>query len=885
MDNRINIPPSGNFDVDVLLGSSRKRKSTAMDQPGAISGSIFQYCSPWESNLPKANLLSGAQVQENAIGVCLSQQGSAEQATLRNQFEKDQLQNQNFYPGPWLNGNGIFHGSGTENVTNASSRVPPQPLECKGSLESFNVPAGQSFVLSNCQSQPHNMFGPPEAYTSLPFPKSYEAHTGQGQVASHFQELVSLGMRNHVTEDMLLGMHNTPFKTLSIKFLQESFLKPKGHSDDMAEIPSSQKDTSGVSCDVPTIGAASLGSSLCIEQNRNHSLVQKDVQFSSSSSVGVHLGNISDSEERGHKASVKLMEMTEASGLKNLKHPLPDESSPTNANPANLIENGQKNDQTHGSLISDEKSKTHIGKPTSAVAEKLWNGSLQLSSSVIISAVAFFKSGERLLDTNWCESVEVKGKVRLEAFEKYIQDLPRSRNRGLMVISLCWKEGSSETGLKGMKEVAKGYKKGKRVGFAQLSPGIDLYICPRSDAIITILAKYGFFKGMAAAVEDNQDSMIGCVVWRKNPTSSNSVTNKPKSKSNSSLEKSVNSPSVSPMKQAAEKHLSVTQPAQTSISPASDLASSSIEDTEKNGSNLLLPSSNPNDSTSISVGPEQPKRQLELHEPVMLFAFDTPKKPMPSLDDDDLPEFDFRTACGVSQTKMSKPLVNVQLDKRLPAEGIRNTDRSVLPGMPNAQAMTVFSQRSDLLNLSGLPLTANAGIPPLKICDREPQKPFFPSTKERSSVPNNGTTRSSVLNKGATIPVSASVFAPPKSLFDDDDDDMPEWCPPELQRQSLPETTRASTSFPSKLPNPTFQHLARGPSRPVLRPYSPSPASTGSPLSSQTFPPRLHCPTTKSPLPRLLTRSPNFSSGPNSNSILGPPPNFHVKPPFYRHDK
>ena len=37
-----------------------------------------------------------------------------------------------------------------------------------------------------------------------------------------------------------------------------------------------------------------------------------------------------------------------------------------------------------------------------------------------------FCSGEKLLDTNWCESIEVKGKVRLEAFEKYIQDLPRS---------------------------------------------------------------------------------------------------------------------------------------------------------------------------------------------------------------------------------------------------------------------------------------------------------------------------------------------------------------------------------------------------------------------------------------------------------------------------
>ena len=44
-------------------------------------------------------------------------------------------------------------------------------------------------------------------------------------------------------------------------------------------------------------------------------------------------------------------------------------------------------------------------------------------------------SGEKIPDVNWSEFVEVKGKVRLEAFEKYIKDLPRSRNRGLMVIS------------------------------------------------------------------------------------------------------------------------------------------------------------------------------------------------------------------------------------------------------------------------------------------------------------------------------------------------------------------------------------------------------------------------------------------------------------------
>lgn len=45
----------------------------------------------------------------------------------------------------------------------------------------------------------------------------------------------------------------------------------------------------------------------------------------------------------------------------------------------------------------------------------------------------FLCSGEKMTNIKWSEPVEVKGKVRLEAFEKYIQDLPRSRNRGLMV--------------------------------------------------------------------------------------------------------------------------------------------------------------------------------------------------------------------------------------------------------------------------------------------------------------------------------------------------------------------------------------------------------------------------------------------------------------------
>ncbi|XP_042407426.1 uncharacterized protein LOC121997201 [Zingiber officinale] len=171
---------------------------------------------------------------------------------------------------------------------------------------------------------------------------------------------------------------------------------------------------------------------------------------------------------------------------------------------------------------NSDELKSVDGKISSVSTEKLWDGSLQLNNSTTVSAVAFFKSGEKAQDIKWSDLIEIKGKVRLHAFEKFIQELPRSRTRALMVISLCWKTGSSLSGLKGMEEIANDYKESKRVGFAQICPGIDLYVCPRSDTIITILAKFGFFKGMNAVVEV-PNSLIGCVVWRRGCQTSTST--------------------------------------------------------------------------------------------------------------------------------------------------------------------------------------------------------------------------------------------------------------------------------------------------------------------------------------------------------------------------
>ncbi|KAM7267172.1 hypothetical protein ACFE04_009338 [Oxalis oulophora] len=159
-------------------------------------------------------------------------------------------------------------------------------------------------------------------------------------------------------------------------------------------------------------------------------------------------------------------------------------------------------------------------------AQKVWAGHIGLSSSVNASVVAYFKSGEKMPDdTEWSEEVEVIGKVKIDDFEKFIRDFSSSRSRGMMVTSLYWNKGSSRCGLAGMKMVADDYKKDKKVGFVRISEGTQLYICPRTDAIITILAKYGFFKGLFA-IEENKDSLIGCVVWRR---SASVVTQKPES--------------------------------------------------------------------------------------------------------------------------------------------------------------------------------------------------------------------------------------------------------------------------------------------------------------------------------------------------------------------
>ncbi|GMJ07523.1 hypothetical protein HRI_004421500 [Hibiscus trionum] len=554
-------------------------------------------------------------------------------------------------------------------------------------------------------------------------------------------------------------------------------------------------------------------------------------------------------------------------------------------------------------------------RPT--VAEKLWDGSLKLNSSVTVSVVAFFKSGEKMPDIEWSELVEVKGKVRLEAFEKYIQELARSRNRGLMVVSLCWKEGSSKSGLLGLNQISKGYKKGERVGFAQLSPGIDLYICPRSDAIITILAKHGFFKGMAA-IEDKKNSLIGCVVWRRNHGPSDSITKKLEKKHSSSTEQP---PSSHSEQKVSENDLPCAQPAQesqqvtcTSIesavinrneggnagssdsqlalhtSPASaDLLLKTSALSNFSGISLALQTSSCSDSVLLfrpsvqssveempridNSKPEEIKSFLGLENPALSLPSVIIKEHIPAIDDDDLPEFDFGAGCGISKTPRSKVLDTSVFEKNVVVEGLKKVVSTFPLASATTQSLPAQNKRlAEGFIPPGFAFNSSLNLPPGKKVCKLDQVSVLPILEAKHTAKS-----SSVFT-----PVITGIVAPQKNIFDDDDDDIPEWCPPhvELSKQTfLGSTTVVRTSIHPTLSNPKLRSSSPG------HPNPPFPLACQLPFNTQRPSYANQSPviaSVKPPQPRqtdrYIQRAPSSLVGSNSSHLLRPP----IHPPQWK---
>lgn len=501
------LPPQFH-NTDLLSDSSRKRKLAMVDQSSTTCQPVFGYCFQEESNPDQK---SGSVLQTN-----VQDGGSPLKSPFTFRPRYGNLHDQNDFPQTRQTFNKKVHLNEVDKMSNSSLGLSPQLIKTQN--------------VANLQHKEYTSFIQNGTNMALPFARPFNACSEESSSGS--QDKLSVNQGNHVLTYPICS--KLP-DLRPLDLLQHNVVKHEGDaitvdektfSQDAGKVEKSfdmeQVDAAGGN-QISSVRTGSVGFPASMGGKENVILSQNESKSTS----------LKEKDHGQTDGNIISMSGSEGSyGKKRSEHALTKKSLP---------KEGQKDDQSHESLKLNEKSISNAAKIAPLMAEKLWDGSLQLSSSINVSAVAFFKSGEKMPNDNWSEFVEVKGNVRLEAFEKYIQDLPRSRNRGLMVISLCWKEGSSKNTIKGMKEVAKGYKQKERVGLAKVSPGTDLYICPRSDTIITILAKYGFFKGMAA-VKDNQDSLIGCVVWKRNQISSNSEMKKSQIPDVSSLKQPLNSP-------------------------------------------------------------------------------------------------------------------------------------------------------------------------------------------------------------------------------------------------------------------------------------------------------------------------------------------------------
>lgn len=344
VENKMLLAQSGNSDAHFLADSSRKRKSEALDQQGIISESVLKYNFFGESNLQhKGGSLFGMNVQSSASVFAPS---SLEPITSGHQFEKRQ-----------------FHGQNDLAVT--EHKVLSSSTSCNSSAERAAVSHG-------------------------------------------LQDLMGiLGHRNHaITTYSPIDSYNSSSGSLKSSFtMQRSLVKPDGFPVDGK--PSSYKSSSsGISSvldqrqhssntpgsgDLTNLRATFIRASRCRgnEQTENCRLLLNEVQPSSAAKSY----NVGEKVEDHGDGMARITRKTEGSDIVNPKNLVAEGTSAKNDDSLDntITRLCHTNDLCYGSTELDEKGKNLAGKVAQMVAEKLWDGSLQLNSSVTMTTVAFFK--------------------------------------------------------------------------------------------------------------------------------------------------------------------------------------------------------------------------------------------------------------------------------------------------------------------------------------------------------------------------------------------------------------------------------------------------------------------------------------------------------------
>ncbi|KAF4358539.1 hypothetical protein G4B88_015924 [Cannabis sativa] len=134
--------------------------------------------------------------------------------------------------------------------------------------------------------------------------------------------------------------------------------------------------------------------------------------------------------------------------------------------------------------------------------------------SSVGSAEDFSHIGEKTSVNKWPGLLQIKGRVRLDAFEKFLQEVPLSRTRAVMVVHFVLKDQSSENESTALREVADSYILDDRVGFSEPVAGVELYFCPPHYKTVNILGKI-IQKEHMDALNAIDNGLIGVIVWRK----------------------------------------------------------------------------------------------------------------------------------------------------------------------------------------------------------------------------------------------------------------------------------------------------------------------------------------------------------------------------------
>ncbi|KAJ3691936.1 hypothetical protein LUZ60_012286 [Juncus effusus] len=264
-----------------------------------------------------------------------------------------------------------------------------------------------------------------------------------------------------------------------------------------------------------------------------------------------------------------------------------------------VVKNEEKNDEVKREKVEEERRERE-GEEEERERERgevMWEGVVQMNLAALASVAAIYKSGEKPPSMKeWPGFIEIKGRVRLDPFEKFLKDLPLSRSRAIMITEIKWKEGSMESGRQNLLETIESYIADSRVGLAEPGPGVELYLCPSNEKMLELFTKL-LPKDLSANLQLSKTSLIGVIVWRRPVL----TTVSPKLQNNNNNKNNVKKENVGSVR------------------------SSSFRERERNNSALkTVRNDSKNDDDDVPPG----------------FGHMVGK----NKDDDDLPEFDFRAS-------------------------------------------------------------------------------------------------------------------------------------------------------------------------------------------------------------------------------------------------